>query len=157
MLILLAPGLIHPYFSNSMNSPLLFTAIEHIYNAVDYTYHFAMKRFPILDHFIWSDGLFDTAVTKLVSMHEVDNTSDHEPLLLGITVSHQRLALTSRRYRARPAWFTANTEDIDNYRANLVDNLRAVYLTYAAMLWCNVICCDSGHRQAMNNFAIEIS
>ena len=111
--------------------------------------------FPAIN--ILSGGLFDTAVTKRVSMHEVDNTSDHEPLLLDITVSHQRLALTSRRYRARPAWFKANTVDIDNCRANLIDNLRAVDLPYAVVLCKNVLCCDNGHRQAMNKFAIEIT
>ena len=50
-----------------------------------------------------------------------------------------------------------NAVYIDNYRANLFDNHRAVDLPYAAILCKNVLCCDSGHRQAMNNFAIEIT
>ena len=35
MLTFLAAGLIHPYFSNYLNSPLLFPAFKHICNAVD--------------------------------------------------------------------------------------------------------------------------
>ena len=41
---------------------LIFFAIKHICNAVDYTYHFAMKRFQILDYFILSGEFFDTVL-----------------------------------------------------------------------------------------------
>jgi exonuclease III len=57
------------------DNAFLFPVDRHICNEVDYTYHFSMQRFSSLDHFIVSGGLFDTAIKKLVSIHDVDNTS----------------------------------------------------------------------------------
>ena len=46
----------------------------------DYSYHFGMSRFSLIDHFLLSDTLFSNAVNCAYVAHDVDNTSDHEPI-----------------------------------------------------------------------------
>ena len=55
---------------------------------VDYTYHFGMSRFNVLDHCLLSGKLFHYAVDNLCVLHDIDNASDHDPVAL-------RLKLTS--------------------------------------------------------------
>jgi hypothetical protein len=119
----------------------LFPTVKHERNSVDYTYHFGMQRFNILDHFILSGGLYDTAMTKLAAIHVVDNTSDHEPLALSIAVSRKRLALTARQCIVRPAWAKATAENIQYYHE----------------LCTNTMCCASDHCMAINKLANDIT
>ena len=136
---------------------LLFPAVKHECNTVDYTYHFGMQRFNVLDHFILSGGLYDTAMTKLAAIHDVDNTSDHEPLALSIAVSRKRLALTARQFIARPAWAKATAENIQYYHELLQENLRLIDIPYAALLCTNTMCCASDHCMAINKLANDIT
>jgi hypothetical protein len=96
-----------------------------MYSTVDYTYHFGMQRFSVFDHFILSGGLYDTAVTKLAAIHDVDNTSEHEPLALCIAVFRKRLALTARQFIVRPAWAKATAENILSTHANFYGKIYA--------------------------------
>jgi hypothetical protein len=115
-----------------------------------------MQRFNI-HHFILSGGLFDTAVTALAAIHDIDNTSDHEPPALTIAVSNKRLALTARQYIVRPAWVRATAEGVNWYRELLRANLRSFDIPYAALLCTNVMCCTSDHCHAVNRFADDIT
>ena len=116
-----------------------------------------MQRFNVLDHFILSGGLYDTAMTKLAAIHDVDNTSDHEPLALSIAVSRKRLALTARQFIARPAWAKATAENIQYYHELLQENLRLIDIPYAALLCTNTMCCASDHCMAINKLANDIT
>jgi len=51
----------------------------------DYSYHFGMSRFNLIDHFLSSDTLFSKAVNCAYVVHDVDNTSDHEPIFCNST------------------------------------------------------------------------
>ena len=55
-----------------------YTVTKNTRSIVDYTYHFNMSRFSILDHFIVSGDLFDSAISSFYSVHSIDNTSDHK-------------------------------------------------------------------------------
>ena len=44
-------------------------------NTVDYTYHFSMKHFKCIDHFVVSDALFQSAVKLQYVSHDDDNRS----------------------------------------------------------------------------------
>ena len=47
---------------------------------IDYSYHFDLRKFSVLDHFLLSETMFNTSISSVYAMHDVDNTSDHEPL-----------------------------------------------------------------------------
>ena len=49
---------------------------------IDYSYHFGMNRFSVLDHFLLSEMLFTMSVSSVHVIHDIDNTSDHEPIVL---------------------------------------------------------------------------
>ena len=68
----------------------LFPVIKHSFSNIDFTYHFNMSRFNILHHFIVSGNLFESAVKSLSVYHKIDNTSDHEPLLLELSLKFDR-------------------------------------------------------------------
>ena len=62
-----------------------------------------MKHFTRIDHFIVSEALFQSAAKQQLCLHDVDNTSDHEPvglrLLLDNDVAHANVC--KRVYKLR--------------------------------------------------------
>lgn len=56
----------------------------HSCSSIDYSYNFSMERFSILDHFLVSSTMYNTCVNKVGVLHDVDNTSDHDPIFLEV-------------------------------------------------------------------------
>ena len=82
-----------------------------------------MLRFNTLDHFIVSGDLFATAVNTLTVIHDVDNTSDHDPIVLELGVRFGLLARADKNFISKPAWHRASVADLDNYRLTLLASL----------------------------------
>lgn len=77
---------------------------RHQVISVHHMYYFDMTRFLILDHFILSAWIFNSSVVKYTVLHEMDNLSDHKPLLLVLCLPLERLMVPSDGYASRPAW-----------------------------------------------------
>ena len=73
-----------------------------------------MSRFNIFDHFILSGNLFESADQGLSVYDEIDNTSDHEPLLLKSSLKFDHLSFPCRQFVAKAAWHKASPADHDN-------------------------------------------
>ena len=59
------------------------TADLHPSAIIDYSYHSDLKTFSVLDHFLFSETMFNNAsISSVYAMHDVDNTSGHEFILL---------------------------------------------------------------------------
>ena len=71
-----------------------------------------MLRFPAIDHFILSRGLFDGAINSYFAIHDVDNTSDHSPIRMQLRSTVERIKLTPRQHVPKPAWHKASDVDI---------------------------------------------
>ena len=71
----------------------MFPVFRHEHSTVDDTHHFNMKCFNNMDHFIVSEQLYQAAILKRFVLHDVDNTSDHDPLCIHVAldVAHNRL------------------------------------------------------------------
>jgi len=54
-----------------------------------------MSRLGILDHFLLSGVIFDKSVISNLVMHDVDNFSDHEPIVLQLCSEIKSLGVTS--------------------------------------------------------------
>ena len=52
-------------------------------------------------------------------MHDVDNLSDHDPAVLHLSLSSNKVNLSERIYTPRPSWARATAEDTQKYRAAL--------------------------------------
>ena len=76
--------------ANFCEDNILMPIVKHSSCMVDYSYHFNMARFSILDHFILSQGLFDNSVESVSSVHDVDNLSDHETICLVLRLDVDR-------------------------------------------------------------------
>jgi len=63
------------------NTSLSPADLHHSAN-IDYSYHFDLRKFSVLDHFLLSETLFNTSVSSVHVVHDIDNTSDHEPIVL---------------------------------------------------------------------------
>ena len=55
-----------------------------------------------------SGNVFESAVKGFSVYHEIDNKSDHEPLLLELSLKFYRLSFARRHFVARAAWHKAS-------------------------------------------------
>lgn len=130
----------------------MFPVVHHSSSNVDYTYHFNMKHFTCIDHFILSDKLFEEAVVLQYALHDVDNTSDHDPVCMLLDLQVARVQTCKRIYRARPSWSKASAEQLAAYQISLRANLLDINLPYDAILCNDLHCCNADHRAAINTF-----
>jgi len=111
---------LHTAMLNSFcsSSGLLPADLHH--NAdIDFTYHFNMKTFSVLDHFLLSEVLFNTAVEGVFALHDIDNTSDHEPVILQLSLQVKYVQYSERVYTPQIAWAKAKDVDRNKYRSCL--------------------------------------
>jgi hypothetical protein len=124
---------------------------------VDYTYNFNMSRFSVLDHFLLSGVLFENSVDSTRVIHDTDNPSDHEPLVLGLSLKMQFLGFRDRVHMPRTSWAKATESDMCNYRYELTRQLRCIKLPADAVLCSDLQCRNPVHLQAINNYARDIT
>jgi len=89
---------------------------SHQHSSVDYTYQFNMRRFSIIDHFLLSKTLFTKAVDRVCSLRDTDNMSDHEPVVLHLSVKFDVVHYVKRIRNAHISWAKANNDDRTKYR-----------------------------------------
>jgi exonuclease III len=124
---------------------MLFPVITHSLSSIDYTYHFNKLRFNVLDHFLLSGDMFETCIRCVSVMHDVDNASDHEPLILHLDISIARLVSSSSCYTYRPVWSKASREEIENYKSELQACLQRVVIPYQALFCRDALCSNVEH------------
>ena len=128
----------------------------HSLSAVDYTYHFNMKRFSILDHFILSSTVYNTCVNKVGVLHCVENTSDHDPIFVEIKLDVNFMGFSSRVYAPRLSWTRACANDLSKYRSTLSDNLKCIITPFYLLLCRDLNCTDICHHNAITQYADAI-
>lgn len=64
----------------------------------------------MLDHFLLSGDVFENYIRCGSVKHDMDNVSDHEPLILPLEISIDRFASSSSCYMYRSAWSKALQE-----------------------------------------------
>jgi len=141
------------YCDNAGLSPV----VKHNNANIDFTYHFGMQRFSVLDHFLLSGTLFANAVSSASVIHDTDNTSDHEPIVLNLSLQTRFLACADRVHKPRIAWTKAGPEEVSNYRAQLSLQLHGIFVPVEALLCTNTRCQDINHIQAINGYACSIT
>jgi exonuclease III len=69
------------------NENCLYPVVNHSASDVDYSYQLSMQRFQTIDHFIVSEQLYCESVSRVAVCYEVDNTSDHDPIHLQLSIN----------------------------------------------------------------------
>ena len=85
-----------------------------------------MNRFNIIDHFLLSGVLYEKVVKQVEVLHEIDNTSDHYPLLVQLHLQESFLSSVNKIYTPRVSWAKASQEDVHNYRTALSNMLHNI-------------------------------
>ena len=103
---------------------------------IDYSYHLDLRKFSVLDHFLLSETMFNTSISSVYAMHDVDNTSDHEPIVLQLCLQVNLVKFiqySDRVHMPQIAWSRASAEDCDRYRNCLSQALRGVIVPNEAL------------------------
>jgi len=70
-----------------------------------------------------SEQLFQESIDRLCVIHEVDNTSDHNPVFMQMSVDVQRFNTLGRSFAPRVAWHKAKSNELSAYAACLNEDL----------------------------------
>ena len=124
---------------------------------MDYTYHFSMRRFSTIDHCLISGTLHEKALTRVEVLHEVDNTSDHDPLVVHLSLQMSLVGCASKVHTPRVAWVKASPQDIYNYRSTVSSMLSSIYIPNDTLLCTDLQCKDLKHVNAINTYANDIT
>lgn len=135
----------------------LFPVVNNVCSRVDYTHHFSMNHFTVIDHFLASDSLYKNAVKELFMMHDVDNMSDHEPLCLMLELRVMRLKYSNVKHMPRPSWAKASDENISAYQAMLRVRLNDIVIPRDVLLCSDRMCCSSDHLDSLTTYASLIT
>jgi len=100
--------------------------------------------------------VFTKAVDRVCSLHDTDNMSDHEPVVLHLSVKFDVVQYVERIRNAHISWAKANNDDCTKYRRLLSLLLDLIEVLAGALLCTDGSCCDSNHIKAVNKYATDI-
>ena len=136
----------------------IYPAIRHDVSAVDYTYQFCMERFSTIDHFFVSSELFRNNVRGLKALHDIDNCSDHDPLLITLQLDWtcRPVSSSQRIFHSKPAWYKATDEHYSLYKEKLYCNLSRVIMPTSVLSCRDVMCNSCEHEKLLKSYANDI-
>ena len=129
---------------------------HHRYN-IDFTYSFDSVRNNTLDHFILSGMLYENCIRAVTVLHDVDNLSDHDPILLHLSLETEYISLSCEARTPRASWQKANDMQMSNYCSVLRENLASVNLPTDVLMCHDVNCCDGSHYATLGHYIADIT
>ena len=124
---------------------------------VDYSFCFNHTRYNILDHFILSPALSHAAHVAVSVIHDVDNNSDHCPILLVLPIVVSNLTTaTSVPPDHKLAWYKCTETQLRSYADSLKELLGFLHVPVAAVACDNPVCTDTSHLSDINHYARDI-
>jgi len=110
-----------------------------------------------IDHFLLSEVLFNTAVEGVFALHDIDNTSDHEPVILQLSLQVKYVQYSERVYTPQIAWAKAKDVDRNKYRSCLSQLLCHICVPTDAIMCESVSCSDDSHSCAVNLYVEQLT
>ena len=89
--------------------------------------------------------------------HNVENTSDHDPIFISFTRGTEFIGLFKRIFNSRLSWAMASDNDLNKYHANLSQSLNKIYIPYSALLCNDMKRVYFDHFAAINQYINDIS
>jgi hypothetical protein len=106
----------------------LYAVMRHYKSTIGYSYNFNLDRFNILDHFLLSSTMFDNLIDYAYAMHDVDNTSDHQPIIIKHLMDSKYAGFSDRTYSSHISWPKATDSNIRDYRCAMSYNFEGITL-----------------------------
>ena len=116
-----------------------------------------MLRFNVLDHFLLSGTLYSKSVESIYVLHDVDNFSDHEPIVLQLLFDVGCVGFADKVHTPCASWVKATNDDLLNYQCLLNQYLHNIHLPVDALLCNNIQCSSASHFQEINKFAAALT
>jgi len=130
-------------------------ALRHHKSQVDYCNSFSSCRFSVLDHFLLSETLFNEPVDSISVLHDIDNLSDHEPIILQLRLNIHCIGFQERIYKPHVSCVKATDANIQDYKDVLNRYLKRIDIPTDTLLYTsytNVL-----HLQHLNKYANDIT
>ena len=89
--------------------------------------------------------------------HDADNLSDHDPIVLDLSVAIQIVCMDGKAHVSRPSRQKATESHLNDYRAVLADNLARIVVPLEALRCQNVACTNAAHHAALDSYVRLIS
>lgn len=131
--------------------------VSHDQCTIDFSYHFNMNRFSVLDHFLLSDVVFCSSVVSAHVLHHVDNLSDHEPIVLELSFDVERVGYLDRSFTPRVSWVKATADDLRTYQEAVTSRLHNISLPIDTLLCNDIHCVNTLHVNSLSQYADDIT
>ena len=135
----------------------LVPTMRHSNCVVDYTYNFSLQRFNVLDHFILSGVIFETAVVSVIVIHDGENLSDHDCIILSLNLETNYMKVKEKVYKEKIAWHKADESCLTEYRCMLRQLLGSTVIPVDAITCHNPLCDSVAYSTALSVYACEIT
>ena len=124
---------------------------------IDYSYNFSMSRFNVLDHFLLSGMLYNKSIESIHALHDAENLSDHEPIVLQLLLDVQCVGFAAKVHTPRVSWVKATNDDLLGYKNILNQELHNINLPTDTLLCNNLNCSNPLHFQQINAYAVALT
>jgi len=111
----------------------------------------------VLDHFLLSRTLYSKSVDRVTVFHDIDNLSDHEPIVLDLSLNIHCVGFPDRIYTPRVSWVKATDNNLRAYQSTLILHLNSIDVPTDVLLCNDVKCSNLSHLQRLNRYAVEIT
>ena len=111
-----------------------------------------MASILVLDHFLLSATTFENFVERAYAIHDVDNLSDHDPIVVELLMDFAEQAHVSRI-----SWPKATESNLNEYRHALSRNLSRIVLSSEALVCQYLHFTDAAHLSAIHEYSQSIS
>jgi hypothetical protein len=117
----------------------------------------ATLGFSTLDHFLLSGLRFNTALSSYSVLHNGENLSDHDPVLLTLGLNRENTNCTDKIHHEELAWYKAADAHLVDNRIILQSNLSRITIPTTA-LSCHIPLRDNiAHCEALNRYANDLA
>ena len=148
----------HTLLLNSFCENLELRAVlGHDRCTIDYSYNFNAERFSVLDHFLLSNNIFENFVEGACVVHDMDNTSDHDPIFIKLLLNVKFAGFNERNRSSRISWPKATESHICDYRRALSRKLLDISLPVDALACHDLHCSQAAHLNALQEYTQSIT
>ena len=130
----------------------LYITLNHSCADVSYTYCNTYNNiFSTIDHIFISQNLCDYVVKYYSVCDELDNQSDHVPLVMTLNIERETelINVSEKSYTSRKIWNRANSEHIKDYRMRLDECLLSFTLPFDCLQCTDLACTNNDHGECV--------